>query len=151
MRKFTVAVVVLIVLVVAALAIDEISYWSWRTRMTRVAAKFESSTVKNQNFWANELPPATGFASKPNIAFIASFQPPMLAWTYHVSMHNKAGFAFVRAYVGAKQRILSSSVNPEFRVEHSPFHIGVRRCMLYDPCAPKDAWLPYVEHQVGSF
>jgi len=151
MRKAASVALVLAVAVTAALAVDEWSYWSWRTRMAAAASGFETSARENRIFWSGELASPSGFLAKPNIAFIASYQPPALAWTYHIGMHNKIGYAFASGYVALKQAVLGAHVPVEFRVEHAPFQIGVRRCMAYDPCTPKNAWLPYMEHQVGSF
>jgi hypothetical protein len=151
MRKATAVALVVTLAVIAAFAVDEWSYWSWRTRMAAAASRFEASVRENRTFWSGELASPSGFISNPNIAFIASYQPPSLAWTYHISMHSRIGYAVASSYTALKQTVLGARVPVEFRVEHSPFQIGVRRCMSYDPCSPKDAWLPYVEHQVGSF
>lgn len=130
--------------VLGAFGVDEWTYSRWDRRMAAASRQFEAAYSSDRIWSTRALPGGAGLLAKPNISFVVFYEPPLSAWTYHVSQRSRIGYHIVRWYQAAKRRVSRGKLRSS---DHAPYVIGVRRCMPYDPCSPKEMWQPYVEHQ----
>jgi hypothetical protein len=144
MKRALIGIGGLILAIAAAFAIDEWSYARWERQMAAASGAFVRAYQGDQIWFSTALPGGAGLLSKPSISFLAFYQPPAAAWTYHVSQHSLIGYRLVTAYQSGKRLFLRGRGRYG---RHAPYVIGVRRCMPYDPCLRKNEWEPFVEHQ----
>jgi len=153
-KKALIAGCAFVLVVLAALVVDEIVYYSWRVRMQSAIEQLESGLHTSEPAFFGHFPtrPASTYLLKPNRQFLLQFDPPLAVWSYHLGQ-TRLGYHVVGAWSSFKwwlvgARHIDSENAVEFSWRHTGYLVGIAACaMLHEECADgESAWRVWVSH-----
>jgi hypothetical protein len=156
-RKSLRFVLVLGALCAMALLVDQLIYYRWHQRIDRLVTSLQQGIDKAAPISSDlmKLQP-TSFSIGPDQAILLTFEPPALAWTYHLDSASPTGHAVIagwyrilsRASRGRNlDRIARTIVHP-----HETYSIGIESGEGTLACqeSGKGDWILSIDARRGS-
>jgi len=135
------------------LLVDQLSYLRWRLRIEDAITTMREGVNPASRSLTAELPSgATEYWVEPGRVFALVFEPPLLAWTYHLERSSRPGGWLVGSASNlVASRVLdrySSDEARELMLPHTPYVVGVMTCETISACGERDkgTWIIYVDH-----
>jgi hypothetical protein len=140
----------------ASLAVDEWFYLTWTMQseatLNALTASMQSPT--SQYFTGRITVAPSGYLVQPQQQLLLHFEPPLLAWTYHLGKLRAARPCLDRIFSALRTAFWSPGSSWEMEelvTTHTPWIIGVMRCPIIAACRGRtsDQWIIYADHGHG--
>jgi hypothetical protein len=156
-RKWLMSLLALGSLCAFALLVDQLVYHHWHERVDSLVTGLKQGIESGSPALPEQenLRP-TSFWIDPDQEVLLTFEPPLLAWTYHLDSASPLGHTLIAGWY----RLLSSvprrtDIDPITRTiihPHEAYAIGVRSAekttMCQDNC--KGNWILYIDSRSGT-